>query len=77
MGAPVVAFNNSSIPEVAGDAAILCSNDKEFEAGIEKIIKDEKYRKSLIQKGYKQVQKFSWEKTAKETLKVIEELGNK
>lgn len=75
MGAPVVAFDNSSIPEVAGDAAILCSNDKEFEAGIEKIVNDSKFRKSLIEKGYKQVQKFSWEKTAKETLKVIEDLG--
>ena len=75
MGAPVVAFDNSSIPEVAGDAAILCSNDKEFEAGIEKIVNDSKFRKSLIEKGYKQVHKFSWEKTAKETLKVIEDLG--
>ena len=74
-GTPVVAFNNSSIPEVAGDAAVLCKNDKEFVAGIEKIIDNEIFRKSLIQKGYKQAVKFSWEKTAKQTLKVLEEFG--
>ena len=75
MGAPVVVFNNSSIPEVAGDAAVLCNNDKEFVDGIAKIINDEKFRKLLVHKGYNQVKKFSWEKTAKETLKVIEDLG--
>jgi glycosyltransferase involved in cell wall biosynthesis len=76
-GTPVVAFNNSSIPEVAGDAAFLCKNDKEFVAGIEKIIDNEIFRKSLIQKGYKQAVKFSWEKTAKQTLEVLEEFGKK
>ena len=76
-GTPVVAFNNSSIPEVAGDAAVLCKNHKEFVAGIEKIIDNEIFRKSLIQKGYKQAVKFSWEKTAKQTLKVLEEFGKK
>ena len=76
-GTPVVAFNNSSIPEVAGDAAVLCKNDKEFVTGIEKIMSNEKFRKSLIKKGHKQVMKFSWEKTAKQTIKVIEDLGNK
>jgi glycosyltransferase involved in cell wall biosynthesis len=74
-GTPVVAFNNSSIPEVAGDAAVLCKNDKEFVSGIEKIIDNEMFRKSLIQKGYKQAVKFSWEKTAKQTLEVLEEFG--
>jgi glycosyltransferase involved in cell wall biosynthesis len=75
MGAPVVAFNNSSIPEVAGDAAILCESEVEFEAGIKKLLDDKKFRKSLIDKGYRQVKKFSWEKTAKETIKAIEDLG--
>jgi glycosyltransferase involved in cell wall biosynthesis len=75
MGAPVVAFNNSSIPEVAGDAAILCDNQDEFESGLKKLLEDEKFRQSLIEKGYRQVKKFSWQKTAKETLKVIEDLG--
>jgi len=76
LGAPVVAFNNSSIPEVAGDAAVLCKNEKEFVEGIKKIVDDKKFTQSLIKKGYKQVKKYSWEKTAKETLKVIEDLGN-
>jgi glycosyltransferase involved in cell wall biosynthesis len=76
-GTPVVAFNNSSIPEVAGDAAVLCKNDKEFVAGIEKIIDNEIFRKALIKKGYKQAVKFSWEKTAKQTLEVLEEFGKK
>jgi glycosyltransferase involved in cell wall biosynthesis len=60
---------------VAGDAAILCDNQDEFESGLKKLLEDEKFRQSLIEKGYRQVKKFSWQKTAKETLKVIEDLG--
>ena len=43
---------------------------------LETVISDEKLRTEMIKKGYNQARKFSWEKTAKETLKVLEELGN-
>lgn len=70
-GCPVVAFNNSSIPEVAGKAAILVENNKEYIAAVELLLKDKSKRGQLIKAGYVQVKKFSWKKTAKDTLSVI------
>lgn len=69
---PVVTSNISSMPEVAGDAAVLVdpySTDSIVE-GIKKALST---RQTLIKKGIARVKKFSWEKTAKETLKVYEE----
>lgn len=77
-GCPTVISNVSSLPEVGGDAAIyfdpLSVND--MAEKIELVIQDSKLRAEMTEKGYNQVKKFSWEKTAKETLKVLEELGN-
>jgi glycosyltransferase involved in cell wall biosynthesis len=70
-GCPVVAFNNSSIPEVAGNAAILAKTEQEFIDGIERVISNKSERSKLIKAGFEQAKKFSWEKTAKETLKVL------
>ena len=71
-GCPVVTSNVSSMPEVAGEAAVLVNPEdvENIARGIEEAIKK---RDDLIKKGYEQVKKFSWEKTARETLKVYEE----
>ncbi|RCJ29129.1 glycosyl transferase family 1 [Nostoc minutum NIES-26] len=71
LGAPVVSANTSSIPEVAGDAAILVEpNDTiQLAEAILKIISDSQLRKELISKGQERAKLFSWEKTAKATLK--------
>jgi glycosyltransferase involved in cell wall biosynthesis len=68
-GVPVVTSNVSSLPEVAGDAAILVDpNDSDaITSGIRQVLKD---KDKLILKGYKQASKFSWEKTARQTLEV-------
>jgi glycosyltransferase involved in cell wall biosynthesis len=73
-GCPVIASNNSSIPEVAGDAALLFdANDyTELARLIDKLLQDENLRKSYIAKGFEQVKKFSWEKTVAQLLNVIE-----
>ncbi|MEK7502233.1 MAG: glycosyltransferase family 1 protein [Patescibacteria group bacterium] len=78
-GCPVLASNVSSLPEAGGDAAIYFDpqNTEDIAEKIDKVTSDEKFRTEMIQKGYEQVKKFSWEKTARETLKVLEELGNK
>ena len=44
---------------------------------IEKVISSEELREEMIKKGHQQIKKFSWEKTARETLKVLQELGGK
>jgi glycosyltransferase involved in cell wall biosynthesis len=69
---PVLTSNSSSMPEVAGDGAILV-DPKSVESisnGIVTISNDN-IREDLIKKGKLQLQKFSWEKCAQETLEVI------
>ena len=70
-GCPVVASSVSSLPEVVGEAGVLVDPKKpeDIAQGIESAIKN---RDDLVKKGHRQVKKFSWEKCAKETLKVIE-----
>ncbi len=76
-GCPVITSNVSSLPEAAGDAAMFVNPEKtvEIENALEKVITDEKLRETLVEKGYKQIKKFSWEKAASETLRVLEEVG--
>lgn len=68
-GCPVVTTNKSSIPEVAGDAAILIDNISalEFQHAIISLSNDD-IRKGLIEKGYAQSAKFSWDKSFKEVM---------
>jgi glycosyltransferase involved in cell wall biosynthesis len=75
-GCPVVTSNISSLPEAGGDAALYVNplDVEDIKKNLELIIGDLELRKKLIEKGYKQVKKFSWEKTAKETLKALEGL---
>lgn len=75
-GCPVITSNISSLPEVGGDAVLYVDplNTKDIASKIKMVIEDEKLRKDLIEKGKKQVTKFSWEKTARETLNVLESM---
>ncbi|MEK9147569.1 MAG: glycosyltransferase family 1 protein [Patescibacteria group bacterium] len=72
-GIPVITSNISSLPEITSGSAILINpHDAEgIGHAIYNIIYNSKIRKLLIQKGYNNVKKFSWEKTAKETLDLI------
>lgn len=65
-GIPVIAANVSSIPEVAGNAAVYVNPFKEEEiaAAMVKVFRDQKLRHCLVQKGFAQKEKFSWDKTA-------------
>lgn len=62
----VITSNVTSMPEVAGDAAILIdpSNPEEIAQAMLKICNNEQFRNELISKGIEQRQRFSWEKTA-------------
>ncbi|MEQ9623729.1 glycosyltransferase family 4 protein [Coleofasciculus chthonoplastes] len=76
LGAPVVTSNTSSLPEVAGDAALLIDpNDPiHLAEAILKIISDTQFRQDLIQKGKERAKLFSWERTAQETLNAYKSL---
>lgn len=69
---PVVTSNISSMPEVAGNAAVLVdpTSPTAIAAGIDKILLD---RDDWVAKGRKRAKEFSWEKTAAATLKVYRE----
>jgi glycosyltransferase involved in cell wall biosynthesis len=75
-GAPVVCSNRSSLPEVAGDAALLCEpQDSEALAhAIEQILTDRDLRATLQQRGLARAAQFSWEQTAQRTLNVYQSL---
>ena len=63
---PVVTSNVTSMPEVAGDAALLVNPYKadEIADALRTLATDGDLRQSLVEKGLAQSQKFSWDKTA-------------
>jgi glycosyltransferase involved in cell wall biosynthesis len=73
-GTPVIASNCGALPEICGDAAILVDpcDVRAIKDGLEVILTNEVCRDSLRQKGLARASQFSWEKTAQETLDVIE-----
>jgi len=77
-GCPVVVSNVASLPEVCGDAAYYV-NPYDVESiadGIYKVVSDKELRENLVQKGLERAKLFSWEKSAREHLKVFEEVLN-
>lgn len=75
-GCPVLTSNVSSLPEAGGDAALYFdpTSAEDIARQIKRVLNDDKLREAMIEKGKGQVKKFSWEKTAKETLRVLESL---
>ncbi|MGP0129421.1 MAG: glycosyltransferase family 4 protein [cyanobacterium endosymbiont of Rhopalodia musculus] len=74
LGSPVITSNTSSLPEIAGDAALLINpNDfLELAEAILKVISDSQLRKELTKKGKERAKSFSWERTAQETFKAYQ-----
>lgn len=75
-GVPVVCSNAASLPEVIGEAAIMCDpGDYEaFADGICRLLADDSLRSKLIIEGRKRAKLFSWAETAKKTIAVYREL---
>jgi len=73
-GTPVITSAKTSIPEVAGKAAIYIkdnSNVEEIARAIYIGLTDQRLRQELINKGIEQVNKFSWQKSARQYLDVL------
>ncbi len=72
-GVPLLTADNSSLREVGGEAALYfdAENVSEMSVQLERLLTDEILRADLIVKGKQQLQKFSWEKCAQETLEYI------
>lgn len=75
-GTPVVSSDHACMKEVLGDAAYFVDARKsqELSQGILKVLKENKLKDQLVEKGYKQIEGYSWEKMAKETLDIYQKL---
>lgn len=76
-GVPVITSNTSSMPEVAGGSACLINPKKTYQLrdAIVKILSDKEYRNELIKQGLEQSKNFSWDRSAKDVLKIYEQLN--
>lgn len=76
-GCPVVTSDVSSLPEVAGDAAILVNprDSSAIAAGIRELLGDESLRADMSRKGREQALRFSWERCVRETAAVYREVA--
>lgn len=75
-GTPVICSNVSSLPEVGGEAVVYCDpySVEDIKNKIESVLLDENLQKELSLKGLEQAQKFTWEKSAQEHIKIFNEL---
>lgn len=72
-GAPIITSKISSLPEVAANAAIYIdpNQPQTIAEAIEKLLSDQKLCDNLVELEKKQAQKFSWKKTAEETINIL------
>lgn len=75
-GTPVITSNVSSMPEVAGKAALLIDphDPNSIAEGMWQVVYNTELRDRLITKGYERVKAFSWKKTADHIYKELEKL---
>lgn len=78
-GCPVITSNVSSMPEVAGKAAILVDphNITSISQAINSLIDDKNFKEQLIEDGYQQAKKFSWDKAVDLTINSYEKVLEK
>jgi len=75
-GVPVLCSNTSSLPEVAGEAALQVDplNIDEIASGLRRITLDDDLRRTLVERGYQQAQRFTWSACADVVLSVFEKI---
>jgi len=75
-GVPVVCSNQASLPEVGGEAAVFFDpfSVEDIAKKIAQVASNTQLQHELRQKGFENVKHFSWEKTARETMRVYEQI---
>jgi glycosyltransferase involved in cell wall biosynthesis len=71
-GTPVICADNSSLPEVAGEAALMvgAGDTEALVEGMRRLLADEELRRQLVQRGLAQVKNFTWQGAARKLLAV-------
>ncbi|MFA6475197.1 MAG: glycosyltransferase family 1 protein [Patescibacteria group bacterium] len=72
-GVPVIASFAGAIPEICGQAALYVNpySNHDIQLAVTTVLQDERLRTRLIEAGKEQLKKFSWEQTARDTLRVL------
>ncbi|HEB01511.1 MAG TPA: glycosyltransferase family 1 protein [Candidatus Portnoybacteria bacterium] len=78
-GTPVLTSRMTSLPEVVGDDALFADprDPDQIAKALRKGLTDYKLRKILVERGLERVKKFSWQKCAQQTLKILEKVNEK
>ena len=78
-GCPVITADNSSLPEVGGDAALYVDayNTEQLAYEMERVLLNDSLENEMIAKGFAQKDKFSWDKTAEKVERLYERLMEK
>jgi alpha-1,3-rhamnosyl/mannosyltransferase len=73
-GTPVACSGTSSLPEVAGDAALTFDphNQSSIAETLRRVLEDVDLHRELVQRGLRQAARFSWERVAEETTSVYD-----
>lgn len=76
-GVPVITSNTSSLPGIVGDAGILVNPEKtdEIVQAIKDVLEDDSRRQVMVKKGFERAKAFSWEKCARETIKLYKKVS--
>ena len=76
-GTPVICSDVSSLPEVAGEAAVQVDplDVEALAEAMHRVISDAELRATLVERGCEQVQRFSWQRCASQVLQVLEDAG--
>jgi len=74
-GTPVICSNVSSLPEVAGDAALQVDplDTDALAQALHHVMSDYGLCRTLVERGHRQVRRFSWQRCAQEVLQVFDE----
>jgi glycosyltransferase involved in cell wall biosynthesis len=76
LGTPVLASTRGALPEIAGDAALLVEPEVGALAeGLDQLLEDASLRARLREAGPRRAARFSWERTARETLEAYHDVG--
>jgi glycosyltransferase involved in cell wall biosynthesis len=78
-GTPVITSNTTSLPEVAGDAAVCVTpgDVAELTQAMHQVLENAGLHKQLRKAGLKRAMLFSWERTARETLRIYQKVAAK
>lgn len=77
-GIPVITGNVSSLPEVAGDAALLVNpnNGHEIAAAMEQLLTHPLYYQEQVEKSLNRTQAFTWEQNAQKTVALLKRIAS-